>query len=77
MDCNICHTVLDQSENNTPVAIKDGRFRHPVELGNLNGLDCTACHRGNRAFQHPLNLGDLSEFKCTDCHAGKIHLGGE
>ncbi len=77
MDCNICHTVLDQSEGNTAVAVKDGMFSHPVELGKLDGLDCTSCHRGNRAFQHPLNLGDLAEFKCTDCHAGKIHLGGE
>lgn len=77
MDCNICHTVLDQTEANRPVPIKAGMFRHPVELGNLNGLDCTACHRGNRPFQHPINLGDLSEFKCTDCHSGKVHTGGE
>ncbi|MBI3649621.1 MAG: NapC/NirT family cytochrome c [Acidobacteria bacterium] len=76
-DCNICHTVLDQTNGGIAVPIKDGTFRHPVELGNLQGLSCTTCHRGNRAFQHPLNLGDLSAFQCTDCHAGKQHTGGE
>ncbi|MEW6128563.1 MAG: NapC/NirT family cytochrome c [Acidobacteriota bacterium] len=75
-DCNICHTVLDQSNAGVQVPIKNSEFQHPVELGNLKGLNCTQCHRGNRAFQHPVNLGDLSEFKCTDCHAGKVHTGG-
>jgi hypothetical protein len=76
-DCNICHTVLDQSNGGVAISLKDGNFRHPVELGDLKGLSCTVCHRGNRAFQHPVNLGDISEFKCTDCHAGKLHTGGE
>jgi hypothetical protein len=76
-DCNICHTVLDQSNAGVSIPVKDGNFRHPVELGDLKGMSCTQCHRGNRAFQHPVNLGDLSEFKCTDCHSGKLHTGGE
>ncbi|HYY97876.1 MAG TPA: NapC/NirT family cytochrome c [Pyrinomonadaceae bacterium] len=70
-ECNVCHTVLDQTEGGTPVAIQDGKFRHPVNIGDLSGMNCTACHSHTRAFQHPVNLGDLSQFKCVDCHAGK------
>lgn len=71
-DCNICHTVLDQMNKGTPVAVKDGSFTHPIELGTLSALNCAVCHKGNRGFQHPLNLGDMSQFKCVDCHAGKV-----
>ena len=71
-ECNICHTVLDQTEGGVRVAIEDGKFRHPVNLGDLSGMNCTACHKHTRAFQHPVNLGDLSQFKCDDCHAGKV-----
>ena len=53
------------------VALQDGKFQHPVNIGDLSGMSCTACHKHTRAFQHPVNLGDLSQFKCTDCHAGK------
>jgi nitrate/TMAO reductase-like tetraheme cytochrome c subunit/ribosomal protein S27E len=70
-ECNVCHTVLDQTEGGRAVALEDGKFRHPVNLGDLSGTNCTACHKHTRAFQHPVNLGDLSQFKCTDCHAGK------
>jgi hypothetical protein len=71
-DCNICHTTLDQSEGGALVASQDGSFRHPVDLGNLSTLNCTACHKGNGGFQHPVTLGDISQFKCVDCHAGKV-----
>ena len=54
-----------------PVALEEGKSRHPVSLGDLSGTNCTACHRHTRAFQHPVNLGDLSRFKCADCHSGK------
>lgn len=70
-DCNICHTVLDQSEGGVPVAVKDGAFQHPVDLGNIATFKCTDCHKNNEPFKHPVNLGDLSEFKCTDCHSKK------
>jgi nitrate/TMAO reductase-like tetraheme cytochrome c subunit len=70
-ECNICHTTLDQTNGGVPVPVRDGAFTHPVDLGDLSNLSCTACHRSNRAFQHPVNLGDLSQFKCADCHAGK------
>jgi hypothetical protein len=70
-DCNVCHTVLDQTEGGRHVALREGKFQHPVNLGDLAGTNCTACHKHTRAFQHPVNLGDLSRFKCIDCHAGK------
>ncbi|HZT59532.1 MAG TPA: cytochrome c3 family protein [Pyrinomonadaceae bacterium] len=71
-DCNICHTTLDQTNGGVPVPVKDGTFQHPVELGGLTQLDCSACHRENKPFQHPVNLGDISKFKCADCHSGKV-----
>lgn len=76
-DCNICHTTLDQSAGagGTAVAAQGGVFKHPVELGNLAGLRCTVCHKGDRGFQHPIFLGDLSGFKCVDCHGSKIWSG--
>jgi muramidase (phage lysozyme) len=70
-DCNICHTTLDQTDNGRPVAITNGEYKHPVELGGLANMSCTACHKYNRAFRRPVNLGDLSQFKCADCHSGK------
>ncbi len=73
-DCNVCHTVLDQSEGGRRLAVENGMFRHPVNIGDLSGMNCTACHKHTRAFQHPVNLGDLSQFKCTDCHAGRNWL---
>ena len=45
-DCNICHTVLDQSEAGKPVPIKDGGFKHPVDMGDMTGMSCTECHTG-------------------------------
>ena len=67
-DCNICHTVLDQTDNGATFAPPNGSFRHPVDLGTMSALNCTACHKGGGAFQHPVKLGDISEFKCAECH---------
>lgn len=71
-DCNICHTVLDQTAK---TAISGGEggvtsFRHPVALGDLAALKCTVCHKADKPFQHPVNLGDISRFQCADCHTG-------
>jgi hypothetical protein len=71
-DCNVCHSTLDQTERGVTTASQGGAFRHPVELGGLSALDCTACHSGNKEFKHPVNLGDISRFKCSDCHSGKV-----
>jgi hypothetical protein len=70
-DCNICHTVLDQSRGDIPIAVQNGGFQHPVGLGALSGFRCTDCHQGKGSFTHPINLGDISEFKCTDCHSSQ------
>ena len=63
--------TLDQTNGGQSVPVLDGAFRHPIDLGDLSNMSCSACHRYNRAFQHPVKLGDLSQFKCADCHAGK------
>lgn len=70
-DCNVCHTVLDQSQAGSVIPVRDGAFQHPVELGRLSRYNCTHCHTGDKPFRHPVQLGDLSRFKCADCHAGK------
>jgi hypothetical protein len=67
-DCNICHTTLDQTQGSTPIPVQNGEFRHPVDLGNLDGFNCIGCHKGDRGFQHPVDLGDIRQFKCSDCH---------
>jgi nitrate/TMAO reductase-like tetraheme cytochrome c subunit len=71
-DCNICHTVLDQTNFGKTNTAPDGAYRHPIELGDLSTRDCTSCHKGDGGFQHPVNLGDITSFKCVDCHAGKV-----
>ena len=76
-DCNICHTVLDQNNKGVHVAVKDGAYRHPVDLGALSKHNCTHCHQGGGGFQHPVNLGDLSEFQCADCHTKSGVAGGQ
>ncbi|HET9531451.1 MAG TPA: NapC/NirT family cytochrome c [Blastocatellia bacterium] len=45
-DCNICHTVLDQSEGGTPITITGGSFQHPIDMGDMTGMNCTDCHSG-------------------------------
>lgn len=75
-DCNVCHTVLDQTTAGASLSAQTGEFQHPVALGYLAKLSCAVCHKGNEKFQHPVNLGDISQFKCIDCHAGKIWTKG-
>jgi hypothetical protein len=69
-DCAICHTVLDQTDGAVTTPTPDGTFRHPADLGGLDGRECSVCHKGDRPFRHPLDLGDLSQFKCSECHGG-------
>ncbi|MGD9628364.1 MAG: cytochrome c3 family protein [Pyrinomonadaceae bacterium] len=72
-DCAICHTTLDQTFAGQRIVPADGRFQHPVNLGDRNTWQCAACHKGDRSFQHPLNLGDISRFQCADCHKGETY----
>jgi nitrate/TMAO reductase-like tetraheme cytochrome c subunit len=69
-ECNICHTTTEQVFNGKPLPVTDGKFRHPIDLGDRNTWQCAACHKGDRSFKHPLNLGDISRFQCADCHSG-------
>jgi nitrate/TMAO reductase-like tetraheme cytochrome c subunit len=70
-DCAICHTTLDQTFAGITIRPQDGRFQHPVDLGDRNTWQCAACHKGDGSFKHPLDLGDISRFQCADCHSGQ------
>jgi hypothetical protein len=66
-DCNICHTVIYDSEN-PAASVKIAGFRHPVDLGAFSERKCETCHKANEPFKHPVNLGDISMFQCVECH---------
>ena len=70
-DCNVCHTVLDQTEGQTLTPAQNGAFRHPVDLGDRAKFNCNVCHMGDKPFMHPVNLGDISQFECSQCHSGQ------
>jgi len=69
-ECNVCHTTLDQTFNNKTIVPQDGKFQHPVDLGDRGNWLCSTCHKGDRPFKHPINLGDISKFECSTCHSG-------
>lgn len=72
-DCNICHTTIDQTFGGKTITPTDGKFQHPVNLGDYGDFKCAACHQGNRGFQHPLKLGDISKFQCVECHKDQTY----
>jgi len=39
-DCQICHTVLPDTNSTTAA------FEHPVDIGDLRGVNCADCHTG-------------------------------
>jgi nitrate/TMAO reductase-like tetraheme cytochrome c subunit len=43
-DCTICHTVLGDTPANA-------EFQHPIDLGDLRGLNCADCHSGSTMAQ--------------------------
>jgi nitrate/TMAO reductase-like tetraheme cytochrome c subunit len=46
-DCDICHTVLSQEEAGHPMAVMPSNaFKHPVDLGDMIGVNCSDCHTG-------------------------------
>lgn len=69
-ECNVCHTTVDQSYDGKTIVPPEGKFKHPVDLGDRGNWMCATCHKGDRPFKHPLNLGDISRFQCADCHSG-------
>lgn len=72
-ECNICHTTIQQSFGGRTFSPEDGKFQHPVNLGDYADYKCAACHQGNRPFQHPLKLGDISKFQCSECHKDQTY----
>ena len=69
-ECNVCHTTIDQTFAGKTSVPPDGKFKHPIDLGDRGDWLCAACHRGDRPFKHPINLGDISKFQCAECHSG-------
>ena len=46
-DCNSCHTVLEQQESGTEIAaLPVETFKHPVDIGDLENVNCADCHTG-------------------------------
>ena len=47
-ECNSCHTVLTQEAGVLPAAVVSNPmiFKHPVDLGDLTGVNCSDCHNG-------------------------------
>jgi hypothetical protein len=47
-DCNICHTLLSQSESGVPLMWQEKGipFQHPVDMGDLTQATCSDCHSG-------------------------------
>ena len=44
-DCNLCHTVLNQKQENIPPGTEVKNFVHPVDIGDeLFKTNCSDCH---------------------------------
>ncbi len=47
-DCEICHSVLGQKDSGVlMVETPKMDFQHPVDLGDLRGVNCSDCHTGS------------------------------
>jgi nitrate/TMAO reductase-like tetraheme cytochrome c subunit len=46
-DCDTCHTVLSQQEGSVKlISTSEGKFQHPIDLGDLTAVNCSDCHSG-------------------------------
>ena len=44
-DCNLCHQVLSQKQENIPAGTRVSSFVHPVDIGDeLEKTNCSECH---------------------------------
>jgi len=44
-DCNLCHEVLGQTQENIPAGAKVTNFVHPVDIGDdIRKTNCSECH---------------------------------
>ena len=51
-DCNSCHTLTAQEEGKERLAaIPNQEFKHPVDIGDLNAVNCADCHSNGGAGQ--------------------------
>jgi nitrate/TMAO reductase-like tetraheme cytochrome c subunit len=49
-DCNACHTLAGQEEGKEKLAaIPNQQFKHPVDIGDINTMNCADCHSGGAA----------------------------
>ncbi len=49
-DCNLCHRVLDQKQENIPAGKKVTDFVHPADIGDaLTTTNCSECHTAQGA----------------------------
>ena len=45
-DCNLCHTVLGQVQENIPPGTRVTNFVHPVDIGDaIMTINCSDCHQ--------------------------------
>lgn len=59
-DCNICHDVLNQVQENIPVGTKVTDFVHPVDIGDeLYTVNCSDCHSAGGGFDIDGGKGKL------------------
>jgi nitrate/TMAO reductase-like tetraheme cytochrome c subunit len=44
-DCNLCHVVMSQKQENIPAGTQVKNFVHPVDIGNeIMNINCSECH---------------------------------
>ncbi|HIJ82323.1 MAG TPA: cytochrome C, partial [Desulfuromonadales bacterium] len=44
-DCNLCHNVLSQTQENIPKGAQVKDFVHPVDIGDeIKNTKCSECH---------------------------------
>jgi hypothetical protein len=61
-DCNLCHTVIGQKQENIPPGTQVNNFVHPVDIGDeLVKTNCSDCHMAGG--QDIPGGGGLEEFK--------------
>jgi len=58
-DCNLCHTVLSQTQENIPAGAKVTQFVHPVDIGDeIYKTNCSDCHFAGGTDEHADNKAE-------------------
>jgi hypothetical protein len=46
--CETCHSILSETSHATLMPPTSSEpFKHPIDLGSLNGMACDTCHSGS------------------------------